>query len=74
MRLVCEYAATLARPRGASQYADNSFAERIGWREMFTGDWPASSLRLTSYPQDLLSQPLNVGSVRIRFHRSRRRR
>jgi len=69
MRLVCEYAATVPAAAGAGTvlaYSDSSFAERIGWREIvYDGDLAGVSNRLTSYPQDLLSQPLNVGSVQV---------
>jgi ABC-type nickel/cobalt efflux system permease component RcnA len=62
-------------------FEDRSFAERIGWREIVvigdgvtlaganadsqspTGD--GISRRLTSYPTDLLAQPLDVRSVRF---------
>jgi len=61
-------------------FEDRSFAERIGWREIVVlGDqvqvgWPASgapanagglSARLTSYPRDLLTQPLDVRSTTV---------
>ncbi len=81
MRLVCEFRAaqTAALPDGAViTFADRSFGERIGWREMtvvgdgvsISGMAPAASLpstsvsdRLTHYPTDLLQQPLAVSSV-----------
>lgn len=83
MRLVCEYVAPLATPLGSGAivaFADASYAERIGWREVTAvGDGttlatsaaagyglpPATSVsgRLTHYPADLLSQPLDVRSV-----------
>ena len=61
-------------------FEDRSFPERIGWREIVavgdgvtlagatdtqsrTGD--GISARLTTYPTDLLAQPLDVRSVRI---------
>ena len=62
----------------ALSFVDGSYAERIGWREIVVlGDGatiaalpnqppPTStdvSSRLTSYPEDLLSQPLDVRSV-----------
>ncbi len=63
-------AAGLAGPTEL-RFEDRSWPERIGWREIVvqgdgvevTGsDLPASSVtnRLTSYPQDLLVQPLDV--------------
>jgi len=92
MRLVCEYSAALAAPLGAGStiaFADRSFPERIGWREIvlagdgvtLTGETtdaaatttgavataPADlggvSQRLTSYPSNLLTQPLDVRSA-----------
>ena len=80
MRLVCELAAALPAGRmpGTLAFADRSYPERIGWREIVVlGDGttiaaqpgepaPTSSdvsNRLTSYPEDLLSQPLDVRDV-----------
>ena len=79
MRLVCEYAGALGRSIAADTsltFEDASFAERIGWREIVVGgdgvtiaghDAPAGlsgvSNRLTSYPTELLTQPLDVRSI-----------
>jgi len=77
MRVVCEFRAALAGalPAGTEiAYQDTSFAERLGWREIVVqGDGmtiqtpglatSSVSARLTSYPQDLLSLPLDVSSV-----------
>jgi len=79
MRLVCEYTASVATGASAGTaiaFEDRSFAERIGWREIvLLGDGvtltgaPAAtdpggvSKRLTVYPTDLLTQPLNERSV-----------
>jgi ABC-type nickel/cobalt efflux system permease component RcnA len=77
LRLECGYEARLAtRLTGptAISFADESYAERIGWREIvvvgdgvdLAGDDLASqsiSDRLTAYPEDLLSTPLDVGEV-----------
>ena len=77
MRLACTYTATLPRPlksATAFSFKDASHAERLGWREIVvTGsgvtvtstDLPTRtrSDRLTAYPQDLLSQPLDVRSA-----------
>jgi nickel/cobalt transporter (NicO) family protein len=83
MRLVCEYTAALPAQIStdvAVAFADRSFAERIGWREIVVagdgvtivgqGAAPAPdpagvSDRLTSYPTDLLTQPLDVRSVAV---------
>jgi ABC-type nickel/cobalt efflux system permease component RcnA len=65
---------------GAVDFEDRSFAERIGWREIVVlGDGvtvtgqidsapvdPAGvSSRLTSYPTDLLKQPLDMRSISV---------
>lgn len=77
MRVVCEYLAPLASPIAAGTsivYSDTSFAERIGWREVVvqgdgmtvsSSDLPSASVsaRLTSYPKDLLGQPLDITSA-----------
>jgi ABC-type nickel/cobalt efflux system permease component RcnA len=69
VRLVCEYVADL--PAGATagtivRFADDSFAERIGWREIVSGaDHAGISNRLTSYPEGLLAQPLDVRAVEL---------
>ena len=72
MRLVCEYEATLAAPIAGSTdltFADTSFADRLGWREIVvTGSGvtvaatdgtlreTTTSDRLTAYPTDQLAQ------------------
>jgi ABC-type nickel/cobalt efflux system permease component RcnA len=77
MRLVCEYDARLAAPLSDETevtFSDVAFAERIGWREIVVqGDGvtlaasgvPSASVsdRLTHYPSDLLSQPLDMRSA-----------
>ncbi len=77
LRLVCEYEARLPTSLAADAaitFADLSYAERIGWREILVeGDGTTVagsgllgtgvSSRLTSYPQDLLTQPLSLSSV-----------
>ena len=74
MRLVCVYSAALAAPLAvgaALSFQDSSHAERIGWREIVVEGSGVSlsapglsttsvSDRLRSYPQDLLTQPLDV--------------
>ena len=75
MRLVCEYVATPATAMAAGTrvaFADTSFPERIGWREIVlagdgtvvsgssaTTDLGGASQRLTVYPTNLLAQPLD---------------
>jgi nickel/cobalt exporter len=81
MRLVCEYTAALATGASAGTtigFEDRSFAERIGWRELVvlgdgvkvsgastTAEPQGVSKRLTTYPTDLLAQPLDERSVTV---------
>ena len=79
MRLVCEYEAALDTTlTGATtvSFEDRSFAERIGWREIVVvgdgttiegagGDPEGVSRRLTSYPTDLLTQPIDIRAVSV---------
>jgi ABC-type nickel/cobalt efflux system permease component RcnA len=79
MRLECSYVARLAAPIApgtAIDFEDVSYSERIGWREIVvSGDGvevaadglPVESLskRLTAYPEDLISQPLDIRSATI---------
>jgi nickel/cobalt exporter len=54
---------------GASdvEYRDTNYADRIGWKEIVVGLAPSSSHELRAYPEDLLSSPLDVTSVRTRL-------
>jgi len=45
-------------------YRDTTYASRIGWREIVTGDSPSRSHELRGYPSDLLESPLDVERVR----------
>ena len=77
MRLVCVYSGALASPLAAGaavSFADHSYAERQGWREIVVNgdgatiagsDLPSTSTsdRLTHYPTDLLSIPLGQPSA-----------
>ncbi|MEO8229268.1 MAG: hypothetical protein ABI628_05835 [Chloroflexota bacterium] len=77
MRLSCTYTAALPAPLAAGslvEFSDGSHKERLGWREVVVngsgvtvaaGGLRSSSVsnRLTTYPQDLLSQPLDTRSV-----------
>ncbi|MGZ8528720.1 MAG: hypothetical protein ACXWWR_07985, partial [Candidatus Limnocylindrales bacterium] len=77
MRLSCTYSAALPAPPAAGNtvgFSDGSHGERLGWREVVVtasgvtvaaGALPSSSVsnRLTTYPPDLLSQPLDLRSV-----------
>ena len=75
MRMVCGFDVTLAAPLGAGSriaYADRSSPDRLGWREIVTtgsgvtlaataGELrtASTSLRLTHYPTNLLTQALD---------------
>ena len=77
MRLACTYVAALPAPLttgSAVAFSDGSHKERLGWREVVVtgsgatvsaGGLPSSSVskRLMTYPQDLLSSPLDLRSV-----------
>jgi len=75
LRLTCGFSAPLALAQGKAQvdFADRAYAERLGWREIVVttdevtlrGDFASTSLsqRLTAYPQDLLSNPLNQRQI-----------
>jgi nickel/cobalt transporter (NicO) family protein len=79
MRLECSYVAPLATritPSTAIAFEDTSYKERIGWREIIaagegvtldTGGLPTTSVskRLTSYPADLISTPLDIRSAAL---------
>jgi nickel/cobalt transporter (NicO) family protein len=77
LRLTCglSVAITIPAQRSAIDFADNSYADRIGWREIVvTGDHVALdgkyastsiSQRLTAYPKDMLTDPLNVRSIAL---------
>ena len=54
---------------GASdvEYRDTNYGDRIGWKEIVVGLAPSASHELRAYPQDLLSSPLAVSSVRTRL-------
>lgn len=74
MRLVCEYHAEPRAPIAIGTrvtFRDESFAERIGWREIVVTSGAQSSARdgtgvsgrLTAYPKNLLAQPLDVRTL-----------
>ena len=79
MRIECGFDVPLSSElSGATTntFSDTSFADRIGWREVIAaGDGVAihadglpktsPSKRLTSYPADLISQPLDMRSATI---------
>jgi len=77
LRLVCELTAdTGPMPDGAElDFTDGSYPDRLGWREIVVrgdrmrvdGDVNATDVtgRLTSYPTDLLAQPLDERSLSV---------
>jgi len=77
LRLTCGFLATIenSAQRNSLSFVDNSYRERIGWREIvvtadgvsLNGDFARTSVsnRLTSYPQDLLSSPLDQREVHL---------
>jgi len=78
LRLECALAAPF--PAGGSlTYTDTNLEGRVGWREITAigdratleaADVPSTSpsARLTTYPQDQLSSPLNQRTASLRFH------
>jgi ABC-type nickel/cobalt efflux system permease component RcnA len=76
LRLTCAFQTSIVGTNLTSlSFVDNSYKERIGWREIvvtaegvtLNGDFASSSIshRLTSYPQDLLSSPLDQREVTL---------
>ena len=82
LRLECALAARLPAGRAAGRaltYADTNLQGRVGWREITavgdratleSADVPttSSSARLTAYPKDQLSSPLDQRTASLRFH------
>ena len=78
LRLECALAAPLPAGQGLT-YTDTNLEGRVGWREITAvGDratleaanvpTTSPSARLTTYPQDQLSSPLNQRTAALRFH------
>ena len=82
LRLECALAARLPAAGGPGRslaYADGNHPGRVGWREITAVGDPAtlesadvpttsSSARLTAYPKDQLSSPLDQRIASLRFH------
>jgi nickel/cobalt transporter (NicO) family protein len=79
LRLSCNYHSSAVQFQSQDQltFQDHSYSDRLGWREMIvtaqggvtlSGSYAAQSVsnRLTSYPKDLLSSPLDVRQVSFR--------
>jgi ABC-type nickel/cobalt efflux system permease component RcnA len=83
LRLTCEFYASNANvgQMTSLSFADHTYSERIGWREIvisadgvpLSGSFASTSIsnRLTSYPQDLLSIPLDQRQITIGIDSSR---
>ena len=79
LRIECAYRGAFAAASVARtvEIADDNYADRLGWRELTArGDGAvlqtslprvSASARLTSYPRDLLSSPLDLRSGAVRF-------
>ena len=75
LRLTCAFSASITGQMSSISFADHSYSERIGWREIvvtsegvtLNGDFSSTSIsnRLTSYPQDLLSNPLDQREITL---------
>ncbi|MGB5937406.1 MAG: hypothetical protein WBG76_16270, partial [Ornithinimicrobium sp.] len=79
LRLTCQsFSAAPLRGSGSLSFSDEYRADRIGWREITVGgeglallnsQVPIDSVsdELRSYPEDLLSSPLDVRSITVEF-------
>lgn len=77
LRLTCEFRATLDSTQSNMDlsFTNNAFPDRLGWKEVVVvadgislqGDFATTSLseRLTNYPQDLLTSPLDQRQVDV---------
>ena len=86
LRLTCEFQGAIApeallrnAPSSTIEFEDDSYPQRLGWREItvladvpVAGNFTASSLtkRLTDYPSDLLSSPLNQRQISLTINPS----
>ena len=77
LRLTCEFRTSVAEMGQMTNlsFADKSYSERIGWREIvvnsdgvtLNGNFSTTSVsnRLKTYPKDLLSSPLNQREITL---------
>lgn len=73
LRLTCTFQSPIAENATNISFNDNSYSERLGWREIVVtgdkvglqGDFASTSLsqRLTAYPEDMLSSPLDQREI-----------
>ena len=79
LRLVLTFEAPAVAERLSLEYRDDNFGDRLGWREivvrpaegvtLISSTAPAADLtnELRTYPDDLLTSPLNVRAVTVDF-------
>ena len=77
LRLTCEFSTSITLPaqKARVDFADHSYAERIGWREIVVsadhvsleGKFASTSIsqRLTAYPKDMLTAPLDQRQISL---------
>lgn len=77
LRLTCEFRASFESAQSTLNlsFVNNAFPDRLGWKEVvvvadgisLNGDFATTSLsnRLTNYPQDLLTSPLDQRQVDV---------
>lgn len=82
LRLTCAFQAPMAQAADAVNisFKDNSYSDRLGWREIvvtgqgtaLAGNIAATSVsnRLTAYPKDMLTSPLDQREAAFKFDRS----
>lgn len=86
LRLTCGFEGAIAQeklldnaPPSTIEFEDASYSQRLGWREItvlsdvpIAGNFIASSItkRLTDYPSDLLSSPLNQRQISLTLNPS----
>ncbi|MCI0556244.1 MAG: sulfite exporter TauE/SafE family protein [Anaerolineae bacterium] len=73
LRLTCNFNTPLTNETTNISFADNAYSERLGWREIvltgddvgLQGEFASTSLsqRLTAYPDDMLSSPLDQREI-----------
>ena len=73
LRLTCTFDVPLAEESTSISFTDNAYSERLGWREIVVtgekvglqGQFASTSLsqRLTVYPDDMLSSPLDQREI-----------
>lgn len=73
LRLTCTFNTSLTNETTNISFTDNAYSERLGWREIVVtgeevglqGEFASTSLsqRLTAYPDDMLSSPLDQREI-----------